>query len=197
MPATHCRKSISVKRFWCYSRKAWTSIPIPAPRFSPTGGNRLKEFLGSKSMQTYGREIGEKLSQPIVFQWSDRGRDNPVLTVHGYPATLRAFSQPTDSRNRKRQDKDNPLRGCCPLCPFRSKGGFVHYVHFVRSSLRLPFSGLGFDRLPGLREVGPPVARPTMESATCEKSRNWLPSERPAQSGTPSFGDFSSVGSDF
>lgn len=56
--------------------------------FSPTGGNRLKEFLSSKALQIPGREVAEKLSQPIVFQWSIGGREESPLTVHGYRATL-------------------------------------------------------------------------------------------------------------
>jgi len=56
--------------------------------FSPTGGNRLKEFLASKAMEIPGREVALKLSQPIVFQWSKSGRGDSPLIVHGYPATL-------------------------------------------------------------------------------------------------------------
>lgn len=54
--------------------------------FSPTGGNRLKEFLASKAIEIPGREVAAKLSQPIVFQWNKGGRGE--LIVHGYPATL-------------------------------------------------------------------------------------------------------------
>jgi hypothetical protein len=56
--------------------------------FSPTGGNRLKEFVSSKTIiEIAGRELEEKLSQPVVFEWDGAGRE-PRQIVHGFDAKL-------------------------------------------------------------------------------------------------------------
>lgn len=57
--------------------------------FSATGGNRLKEFLATKRITDLaGREMVEKISQPIVFEWDGGGRETAQHTVHGFKATL-------------------------------------------------------------------------------------------------------------
>lgn len=56
--------------------------------FSPTGGNRLKDFLSTKTMEEPGREVARKLLQPIEFQSPSGGREESVTVLKGYPATV-------------------------------------------------------------------------------------------------------------
>lgn len=53
-------------------------------------GDRLVVFAGSKTMEEYmGRDLREKLANPIVFQPEPAAAENPVLSkAHGYDATV-------------------------------------------------------------------------------------------------------------
>jgi hypothetical protein len=52
-------------------------------------GSRLGVFVNSKTMDGYiGRELREKIQNPIVFQHSTAAADSPVSTAHGYDATI-------------------------------------------------------------------------------------------------------------
>jgi len=49
----------------------------------------LHSFANSKAMAPFvGRELREKLENPLVFQWGTGGREEPPSTVHGYDVTL-------------------------------------------------------------------------------------------------------------
>lgn len=51
-------------------------------------GNAFPRFLASKAMtETIGAQLREKLSQPLIFQWSSGGAQTPVI-VHGFDGTL-------------------------------------------------------------------------------------------------------------
>lgn len=52
-------------------------------------GSRLGVFVSSKTMDGYiGRELREKIENPIVFQHSSAAAGSPVATAHGYDATI-------------------------------------------------------------------------------------------------------------
>jgi hypothetical protein len=53
-------------------------------------GDRLTVFASSKTMEDYiGRDLSEKLANPIVFQPEPAAAGNPVLSkAHGYDATI-------------------------------------------------------------------------------------------------------------
>ncbi|WFR95709.1 P63C domain-containing protein [Rhizobium tumorigenes] len=52
-------------------------------------GSRLGVFVGSKTMDGYiGRELREKIENPIIFQHSTAAAESPVSTAHGYDATI-------------------------------------------------------------------------------------------------------------
>lgn len=53
-------------------------------------GDRLRVFAGSKTMNEYiGRELQEKISNPIIFQRQDAAAENPISDkAHGYDATI-------------------------------------------------------------------------------------------------------------
>lgn len=55
-----------------------------------TGGTRLPDFLGGKRIAPYvGRELGEKIQNPIVFQYlSPGGNSQPPAKVNGYDVTI-------------------------------------------------------------------------------------------------------------
>ena len=46
-------------------------------------------FVGSKTMDGYiGRELREKIENPIVFQHGSAAAELPISTAHGYDATI-------------------------------------------------------------------------------------------------------------
>lgn len=52
-------------------------------------GSRLTEFTKRNKMAPYvGRELAEKLSKPLVFQWSAVGANTPPNNVNGYDVTI-------------------------------------------------------------------------------------------------------------
>jgi hypothetical protein len=52
-------------------------------------GSRLGVFVSSKTMDGYiGRELREKIQNPIVFQHSSAAAGSPVSSAHGYDATI-------------------------------------------------------------------------------------------------------------
>lgn len=54
------------------------------------GGSRLPTFIKGEKIAPYvGRELGEKLENPLVFQWSPVGANQPPPSVvHGYDVTI-------------------------------------------------------------------------------------------------------------
>ncbi|MDX2263550.1 MAG: P63C domain-containing protein [Hyphomicrobiales bacterium] len=54
------------------------------------GGSRLPAFIkGEKIVPFIGRELGEKLENPLVFQWSPAGANQPPPSVvNGYDVTI-------------------------------------------------------------------------------------------------------------
>ena len=52
-------------------------------------GSRLNVFVNSKTMENYiGRDLREKVENPIVFQHQTAAADSPVATAHGYDAAI-------------------------------------------------------------------------------------------------------------
>jgi hypothetical protein len=52
-------------------------------------GDAFHSFAKSRAMSDFvGRELREKLENPLVFQWGTGGREEPPSTVHGYDVTL-------------------------------------------------------------------------------------------------------------
>ncbi len=52
-------------------------------------GNAFPRFLASRAMsEIVGAELRDKLAQPIKFQWSTSGAQQPSTMVHGFDATL-------------------------------------------------------------------------------------------------------------
>lgn len=52
-------------------------------------GDAFHSFAKSKAMSPFvGRELRDKLENPLVFQWGTGGREEPPSTVHGYDVTL-------------------------------------------------------------------------------------------------------------
>ncbi len=59
-----------------------------AMRFSKRG-DRLRSFVNSKAMGAYlGRELREKLENPLIFQQKGAAAGSVVQTAYGYDATL-------------------------------------------------------------------------------------------------------------
>ncbi|MFY9924129.1 MAG: hypothetical protein WAK51_06610, partial [Opitutaceae bacterium] len=57
--------------------------------FSASGGMRFPRFLASEAMSSLvGPELGDKLSQPIKFQWGSGGPDGPPRTINGFDVTM-------------------------------------------------------------------------------------------------------------
>jgi hypothetical protein len=53
------------------------------------GGSRLASFIGSDRVAPFvGRELTEKLDNPLIFQWAAAGASDPLQTAHGYDATI-------------------------------------------------------------------------------------------------------------
>jgi P63C domain len=52
-------------------------------------GSRLPAFIKGEKIAPYiGRELGQKLENPIVFQSQMAGANSPMTTVHGYDVTI-------------------------------------------------------------------------------------------------------------
>lgn len=52
-------------------------------------GSSLPDFLATKAMAPLaGGELGQKLAQPIKFQWGSGGGEQPPTLVHGFDVTL-------------------------------------------------------------------------------------------------------------
>jgi hypothetical protein len=52
-------------------------------------GDRLRSFVNSKTMEHYlGRELREKLENPLVFQQKGAAAGSAIQTAHGYDAAL-------------------------------------------------------------------------------------------------------------
>lgn len=53
------------------------------------GGSRLPKFIQGKTISQFiGRELREKLENPLIFQYQQVGTNNPVNpVVHGYDIT--------------------------------------------------------------------------------------------------------------
>lgn len=52
-------------------------------------GSRLGVFINSKAMDGYiGRELREKIENPLVFQQRSAAAGSPLATAHGYDATI-------------------------------------------------------------------------------------------------------------
>lgn len=52
-------------------------------------GSSLPDFLATKAMAPLaGGELGQKLAQPLKFQWGTGGGEVPPTTVHGFDVTL-------------------------------------------------------------------------------------------------------------
>lgn len=52
-------------------------------------GSRLGVFVGSKTMDGYiGRDLRQKLDNPLNFQHSGAAAETPAATAHGYDATI-------------------------------------------------------------------------------------------------------------
>jgi hypothetical protein len=78
---------------------------------SGSSGASLPRFLGSGNLAPYvGAELGEKLANPLIFQWSSVVLNMPLTTIYGYDvtmlidickATIRAFE---DGKLAKRQE---------------------------------------------------------------------------------------------
>jgi hypothetical protein len=53
------------------------------------GGSRLPTFMKGEKIAPYvGRELGDKLDNPLVFQWPGAGANQPPATIHGYDVTI-------------------------------------------------------------------------------------------------------------
>jgi hypothetical protein len=53
------------------------------------GGSRLPRFIRRQNVAPYvGPELAEKLSNPLIFQWSTPGPNVPPATVNGYDVTM-------------------------------------------------------------------------------------------------------------
>jgi P63C domain len=56
--------------------------------FSPRG-NALPRFLATQAMSgVVGAELGERLTNPLKFQWGSGGAGPPPINVHGFDATV-------------------------------------------------------------------------------------------------------------
>lgn len=54
-----------------------------------SSGSRLQDFLATKVMAPYvGRELAEKIENPLVFQWQPMGGNQPPTVTHGYDVTI-------------------------------------------------------------------------------------------------------------
>jgi hypothetical protein len=52
-------------------------------------GSRLPSFIKGQKISPYvGRELAEKLSNPLIFQWSPPDGSTPTVTVNGYDVTM-------------------------------------------------------------------------------------------------------------
>ena len=52
-------------------------------------GSSLPRFVRGKAIQPYvGAELAEKLSNPLIFQWSAVGPNAPPAIVYGYDVTI-------------------------------------------------------------------------------------------------------------
>jgi hypothetical protein len=52
-------------------------------------GGRLPTFLRGQKIAPYvGHELAEKLSNPLIFQWSTSGANTPPAVVYGYDVTM-------------------------------------------------------------------------------------------------------------
>jgi hypothetical protein len=53
------------------------------------GGSRLPRFIRGEKITPYvGRELSEKLENPLIFQWPGAGTNQPPSTIHGYDVTI-------------------------------------------------------------------------------------------------------------
>ncbi|HEY4013451.1 MAG TPA: P63C domain-containing protein [Polyangiaceae bacterium] len=53
------------------------------------GGSKLTSFLKGQKIAPYvGRQLAEKLANPLIFQWSAAGADVPSVVANGYDVTV-------------------------------------------------------------------------------------------------------------
>jgi hypothetical protein len=72
-------------------------------------GSRLGVFVNSQTMDGYiGRELREKIQNPIVFQHGSAAAESPISTAHGYDVDRVCIAHPADIARLQTHEKARP-----------------------------------------------------------------------------------------